>query len=816
MKKNLIALSLLSGCAILLASCGTSSSQSPMDSLSTFSESNIINQACGANGVQSFILQNSDGTVLNNTLNPNEQRGLSAKIICSVTNQELNVTNLATWSSSNNNIVTVTNTVANNTNRGYIAAVSPGTAAVNVTFGIYQASTNFTVNAPNASLTGLNISTSRIGNTLAKGETVDLIIAGNYSDGSSVALPSATITDLESGIIAIQGNKITALESGDFTIMASYQNQMAILTGTVTEAQIVGFKIDDSNLQSFSIALPRTVNVKGQFILSDGTTVDVPKSTLNNQNAASCSLYHQQGDTSIPFVNAGQDGCQITSTSSIGENRLTYKFSYLNADGTVDTTKPTYESNIIIAVADNNIKGVHIEPSQDMSSLIIGKPYRYRVYADMVDGSSTEITKVIPLQVSCSYNSIDCSNDILSAKTGYIGTSTNAQDDGLGGFIQIVNSFDPSNQSVINNSTITLKANLGNYQSQVVINPQIFPNVWNIGQLSSYFVNNVYGVMSDAEKKSFTTFTTVDSNGIPIANQYYKTFLPIPAAKLSASPLTNSTTIATTLPTDSSVTLQDNINLPRANEYATADNSYDLSTTLCNNSNYQQNMTSANQSRSYATSYTLARGFSVGLDVEFNLIFNKDTVKTSYTQQWTWSNTATTTYTLPSQTIAVPAHGKAIVLQKMYPTKLGGTKQFNVPLNSNSCLPYKVTGNNSLLSISSNACTRLADLSADTTSKLGDFGQLLSDGNTSLAFQASYITNTVSPDAISNSASVYIFVPGDPGYDAISCGGGLSTQAAQANTSGQTATRVGLNLMTQNGNQIPLNPKNLVSMKFAN
>jgi hypothetical protein len=814
---------------VILSSCngvqGTNSMTANVnDKLKKLSITELISTVCGTNGVQSFVLQEADGTPYNSQFATGSERGIRSIIQCNVNNQTIDVTDSASWSSSNKSIFTVVNQAGLNDSKGYIVATGNGTGTLNVTYDIYNVKSQVNVSTPQATVTGLRLISSRNDNTLAAGETININAEALYSNGISQAINNVVYSTTESNVISISGNNITGKESGNFTITGTYQGYTTTLQGTVLKAKIVGLKIVDDNIKTFSIAAPRTEKIKAQLILSDGTQVDVPSSTLQNQNSSTCSLYSLPTDQNIPFVSNGSK-CEITSTTMTGQNRLTYSYSTLTPNGKIDTTVPTFESSIIIEVTQSNVKNIRIEPSQSMNGLVVGTPYRYKIFADMSDGNSIDVTKSVPLNVTCIYGSTDCSSSILSGKTGYVGPISNAQDDGNGGFIQVINYLAPTTDIQIPQLDFNLSASLGSLNAQKSFQSPLYPNVWTMKQLSNYFVTSMYGQLTDIEKKSFKTFRAVDSNGTIIPNRYSLAFTPFKGSQLAATMLDDTTNhIQTSLADNSTVSLADDITAPRVNEAVKSDSSFDLVSSLCNNSDVPLTMTSSSQSKQISHTTTFAQGLTYGLQeavaVKMNVgiaeVTSTTTLSVGGSSTWTNTDTTTDTYTMPSQNVAMPPHSRAIVIQSLYQTKVGGTKQFDIPLDSNSCIPYVVTGSINQYQLSSKACLPISAISSATMQNFGDFGKIFANGGSSMTFRGTYSGLALLQDATANTAAIYVFQPGDAGYDGVKCP--ITNQSTALNdraSSGGSISLDGTHVISASGQKIPLNPKNLVSMKTS-
>ena len=176
---------------------------------------------------------------------------------------------------------------------------------------------------------------------------------------------------------------------------------------------------------------------------------------------------------------------------------------------------------------------------------------------------------------------------------------------------------------------------------------------------------------------------------------------------LKASTLDDSVnTIYTAIPDGAEIPLSDDLSVPRLNEVSQLSSAdimnqtemgdhiinEPLASVFCNNSDYNQTISTLSKSISYAHSEGFGRGFSVGaeLGAEVDAKFGKVIIKSvnNYNQSWSWNDSQTQTIVLPSQNVLTPPRARGIVVQSLFSTKLGGTKLFNIPLDADSCIPF--------------------------------------------------------------------------------------------------------------------------------
>lgn len=785
---------------------------------------------CGRDGtVTSLDLLDAGGAPFNSSFVVGEEREVRAYLSCS-NGVKLPITTSADWSSSNQKIFTVTNAASETSSKGYIVSKAKGDASLIVSYDVYEAIVP--IHVIDTPLTGLVISSSRSDNSIAKGETLAISVYGTYSDGSSRALSGAKLTTDMPQIISINGDQISGVGEGDFILKAELNGYTAELHGKVLAAKIVSLQIMESNLSNFSIELPRTEIVNAKFVLSDGNLIDIPKPQFGSLGKAVCSLYALPNDSTIPFMLANNE-CSVISRTEAGVNKLTYRYVFVKDDGSIDATKPALESSIVIENSNNNVQSLVINASQPMNPIIVGEPYRFRVSANLNNGSQIDVTKLVKINVSCELKGADCSNKIMFGRTGYTGAGSGV-DDGKGGVIQLVSSLTTDNSLPTSNMKLTVTANLDKLSTSTSYDAAMIPNVISIKELSKYFSNNVFNLLTLDEKHALHTFNYVDNNsGKPIANNYFNAFIGLPNEALKASTLDDSVnTIYTAIPDGAEIPLSDDLSVPRLNEVSQLTSAdimnqtemddhiinEPLASVFCNNSDYNQTVSTLAKSISYTHSEGFGRGFSVGVDVGVEIgtepLKAKINASTKYDQSWSWNDSQTQTIVLPSQNVLTPPRARGIVVQSLFSTKLGGTKLFNIPLDADSCIPFVATGISlgswgvgNPFTYSSKACIPFNKI--NYTAQMGSFDKLFTS-NSSMTFRATYTQSSAST-AVGSSAAIYVFKPGDAGYEAISCNTSQSSSTKSSDIKLASLKNGAQRVVTKGGQSIPLTTQNLVS-----
>jgi uncharacterized protein YjdB len=179
----------------------------------------------------------------------------------------VNVTQQASWSSSNILVATVQNLIGQ---RGRVLGLLPGTATVTASLGGQTATTTFTVTA--AVLTGLQINPLAL--NLSAGTSAPISVLGIYSDGSIVDLSGqASFSSTDSQVASVAANgTVSALAAGTATISATVAGQTATVNVNVSAATLAQLEVTP-----VAVALPLgiTAQLTATAVYSDGTHTDV-------------------------------------------------------------------------------------------------------------------------------------------------------------------------------------------------------------------------------------------------------------------------------------------------------------------------------------------------------------------------------------------------------------------------------------------------------------------------------------------------------------------------------------------------------------
>ena len=800
-------------CTTLIASCSNGNNSPQAASWAdvnskAMSQTEIINSICGDQGVNKLVLQEASGEPISTTFNLGASRGIRSIIQC-VNNAKYDVTSVADWSSSDHGIFTVDN----QSSKGYITPENVGNAYLNVSYldGLYNA--NYKISVNNAVLKSISLSTDRTTNQIASGEKVQLTLEGKYSDGSTAIINNANFSSDNENIIKVDNQYLTGIQTGQTTIRASYSSFGTSINMEVIPAKIVGVVMDKDNPTKFITGIPQSYVFKAKLLLSDNTILDIPQSTLDSPTTTQCKLQKIPNDSRVPFIST-ENGCSISSTTDTGENRIVYSYSILDQNSNV---LQTFESSQIISSSDDSINNIQLDVDNDLQNggMLVGNTYRYHIYANLNNGEKIDITKTLPLKASLYYQDSDQSNKIITGDTGYIGPMSAGVDDGKGGVIKLTD-YITKNDTGNKIARLVLSTNLGKLSAKFDKDITIMPNVMSVKQLSSYFVDNIYPRLDSVDKRNFDTY--FDSDGKPSTYTAYghEMIARLRDNQLRASPQDNQT-LSFQPPSSGTVDVVLDTTIPRINKiYGSDDPSMTIVTIGCNNRNEAQTITTSAINKQITNTYTVSRGFTLGLEeaIEFGADIGftvKSTTKISTSANNTWSDSTSeaSTYSLSSQNVQLKPFGKTIVVQKVFKTNLAFTGKFNLTLTEDSCIPFIINGEVSGFNFNSPACSKYRNIINKPDDPI--FNRLF-NGENSMTFFANYASDTATTDAKTNTVAIYAYYPGDEGYDSIDCG----TQQTLRSSNQKSDIRISKNVVNTSMNNITLSPKNLIKTLSSN
>lgn len=186
-----------------------------------------------------------------------------------------NITDAASWSSSNPAVITVSAT-------GLVTAVSIGSATIGVLDGSVNQTLTMTVTPAIVSSIAITGSSS----SLPVGLTLQLTATATYSDGTVSNLTTATWQSSNSAVATVTGGLVTAVTTGPVTIKAtdSATNVSGTFQLTVTPPTLQSIAVTAA---SSSIYTGQTLQLTATGTLSDSsTTVLTSTATWNSLSPA--------------------------------------------------------------------------------------------------------------------------------------------------------------------------------------------------------------------------------------------------------------------------------------------------------------------------------------------------------------------------------------------------------------------------------------------------------------------------------------------------------------------------------------------------
>ena len=223
----------------------------------------------------------------------------------------VDLTNSASWSSSNTAVITI---VSSGATRGLATAKAQGTATITANSNGLSATATVTVSA--ATLSSLDIQPSSL--ALPKGSTSNLTVVGVYSDNSTVDLTaSATWASSNTAKVTVSnaaGSRglVNAVAQGSANVTATYGGMTAQSTVTVSAATLASIALTPT---SASLALGVTQQFTATGTYTDGTTLDITSSAAWSSDAAGiASVGNSTGNRGLVSA-VSQGSANITASS---------------------------------------------------------------------------------------------------------------------------------------------------------------------------------------------------------------------------------------------------------------------------------------------------------------------------------------------------------------------------------------------------------------------------------------------------------------------------------------------------------------------
>jgi uncharacterized protein YjdB len=216
---------------------------------------------------------------------PSVAAGLGAQLKASgqySDNTSQDLTNSATWSSSNTNIATVSGT-------GMVSSIAMGSATIKATFSGVTGSVTLTVTAPN--ITSLSVTSPTA--SIAKGTTVQFKATGTFTDGTTQdATGLVQWSSSNPAVASINVNGAPGLAmgqaAGTSTITATSGSVSEGAPLTVTNATLVSVAVSPGSV-TIPLGTVQQFDATGTF--SDSTTQDITGSvTWSSSNISQISI----------------------------------------------------------------------------------------------------------------------------------------------------------------------------------------------------------------------------------------------------------------------------------------------------------------------------------------------------------------------------------------------------------------------------------------------------------------------------------------------------------------------------------------------
>lgn len=302
------------------------------------------------------------------------------------------VTQLATWASSDTSVASV---VTSGVNGGLVQTLSEGPVTITAGFDGQASSANFIVTS--AVLTSILVDPAS--KSVAKGLDIQYTATGIYTDGSSADL--TTNVNWQSSVpsvatIEADGNAQSILE-GSTQISASLDAIIGTAELTVTAATIVSI-----NIVPESITVP--AGVDGQLtaiaIYSDNDTQDV---------TSRCTWLSDM--PTIVSVIAGGENAGFTTALAPG-GPVTVTARLVDADGTV------FNSSTFVTVTAATLVTIQVNPPNE--TIASGIDVQYDAIGIYTDGNTSDITNEVvwlsddPVLVSIDQSGFASTSEILT------------------------------------------------------------------------------------------------------------------------------------------------------------------------------------------------------------------------------------------------------------------------------------------------------------------------------------------------------------------------------------------------------------------
>ncbi|GMK38236.1 hypothetical protein PCCS19_12900 [Paenibacillus sp. CCS19] len=182
--------------------------------------------------------------------------------------QQIDVTDVATWKSSNTAIAKVT--------QGTITGVAKGTAKISATYGGYTKSITVNVDDLVDSIQIMSGNTAAPDEaTVQLGQDIDYNLSG-IKAGSTISgdlSNTASWSSSNTSVVTVENGELTLLGAGTATITASYKGKTDKIKLTVA-SPYKSITLSGADLLEFTVG-DSSVNLKAEALLQNGSTEDI-------------------------------------------------------------------------------------------------------------------------------------------------------------------------------------------------------------------------------------------------------------------------------------------------------------------------------------------------------------------------------------------------------------------------------------------------------------------------------------------------------------------------------------------------------------
>lgn len=322
--------------------------------------------------------------------------GIGSQAVVTATAQNssttFDVTNSATWSSSNTSVATVSN--------GVISFVGAGSAVVTASYAGLTANVNVTV--ASKTLVSLTVSASDGSATVATNGTKNLIATATYSDSSTdIVTNSVTWSSANNSVLTVSNTapkigQVTGVAGGTSTVTAvlgSTSGNLLVSVNSVTISSIAVTPYDAL------VASGASYNLRAIATYSDASSSDVTDLvTWSSSNTSAATISNT----------SGSKGLATTPTFS----------GYLST--TITATLNSVSGTTPLGVNGATITSIIVTPTVTVTA---NQTYQLKAYGNMSDGGVIDLTDFAvwssstPAKVTVS-NSVGSKGVITGIATG--------------------------------------------------------------------------------------------------------------------------------------------------------------------------------------------------------------------------------------------------------------------------------------------------------------------------------------------------------------------------------------------------------------